>query len=78
MTTQYSPAVDKHIYGIHGCATKQDWLELALAALDQAGLGLNEQSAVQELLSVHYNPEGDRFSPAQPSGRAAERLEANG
>lgn len=34
----YSPIVDSHIYGINGGAkTPQDWMDVAWAALDQAG-----------------------------------------
>ena len=38
MKWKYSERVDPHIYGPEkGCETPEDWLELAIAALDQGG-----------------------------------------
>ena len=42
--TQYGERVDRHIYvgidmtGNSGCESKGDWIDLALAALDQGGI----------------------------------------
>lgn len=50
---QYSAKVDHHIY-LHpfegGCSTPDEWVELALAALDQAGLTVDQQEQVQKLV----------------------------
>jgi hypothetical protein len=42
----YSKAVDPHIYGVKdGAKTKEDWIAVAWAALDQAGLTKDEIKA---------------------------------
>ena len=55
----YSPQVDPHIYAFQGhpdpqpgCQTPQDWVELALAALDQAGLSVRQTAKVKALIET--------------------------
>lgn len=55
--SQYSKAVDAHIYAFQcapdpqpGCKTPEDWIELAIAALDQAGMSVKNQDCVEKLV----------------------------
>lgn len=48
---QYSEIVDPHIYVTNSTICKpSDWIDIAMAALDQAGLSLAEQNQVRHLL----------------------------
>jgi len=47
---QYSAAVDPHIYGPGTCQTQKDWIELALAALDQAGLSVEHVKRIGNMV----------------------------
>lgn len=49
-TYQYSPAVDPHIYRVEGCKTQKDWIALAVAAMDQAGLDVETQNKIEALI----------------------------
>lgn len=58
--SQYSKAVDAHIYAFQcapdpqpGCQTPEDWIDLAIAALDQAGLNTDEQAVIRKLIEVY-------------------------
>ena len=54
----YSEEVDKHIYNIpDGCKTVDDWIELALAAIDQAGFSAKSQNSISNLLNDMANQE---------------------
>ena len=49
----YNPRVDRHIYGIKGgCESSQDWRDLAIAAMDQAGCPVSQQEEIRELLAL--------------------------
>ena len=49
---QYGPKIDKHIYISEGggCETKRDWMQLALAALDQSGMSLEKQQQIADMI----------------------------
>lgn len=49
----YQPKVDHHIYAIpldHGCRTVDDWIDLAIAAMDQAGFSIHSQNNIRDEL----------------------------
>jgi hypothetical protein len=52
MKVQYSERVDAVIYGAYAIAyfEQRDWIALALAALDQAGVLANDVLAIQQRL----------------------------
>lgn len=65
-TSQYSEAVDAHIYlkpfqggcypWEHGCQTPSDWIELALAALDQAGMKVKDVEHIAQIIESKNVP----------------------
>lgn len=49
--TQYSEKVDRHIYDVGGgCETQEDWIQLALAALDQAGIEVQPLQCIEAII----------------------------
>ena len=52
--TQYSPKIDQVVY--RGVAIRDfsqgDWLKLAMAAIDQAGISVKTQEEVADLLCI--------------------------
>lgn len=57
----YSPRIDHHIYAIpadHGCRTVTDWIDLAIAALDQAGFSVHTQNNIRDELYSLASQEG--------------------
>jgi hypothetical protein len=55
---EYSERVDKHIYGINGCLDTKDFIDLSIAALDQAGFSVAFQEAVKERIEHQAYSEG--------------------
>lgn len=52
---QYTEQVDKHIYVAEGCETAEQWVDLAIAALDQAGFAGRFQAEVRNLIENRFN-----------------------
>ncbi len=54
----YSENIDPHIYipGPNRCQTVEDWIELAIAALDQAGFYPSAQDKVRALVNDLRKP----------------------
>ena len=51
---KYKNRVDHHIYAQpadHGCRTTDDWIELAIAAMDKAGFGIKSQNYIRKELN---------------------------
>lgn len=49
----YSEKVDPHIYGVTngaGCQKIDNWIDLAIAALDQGGFSVHSQSLIRDEL----------------------------
>ena len=60
-TINYSPQVDAHVYGVKdedGCQTPNDWIQLAMAALDQAGLSKSRQETIKARIDELAKIEG--------------------
>lgn len=69
--TQYSPKVDRHIYGISGgCESVDDWIGLAVAALDQGGMSLAGQKSAR--YKIELIAEAERLMDQQPARKAKE------
>jgi hypothetical protein len=48
----YSDPVDAHIYLRHGgCQTTDEWIDLVIAAMDQAGFRARDQEEIRERLN---------------------------
>ncbi len=49
----YSDAVDAHIYLRRGgCQTTDEWIDLVIAAMDQAGFRTRDQEEIRERLNA--------------------------
>lgn len=48
----YTKEVDAHIYLPQGCMceTQEDWVQLAVAALDQSGMSVENQKEVETFI----------------------------
>jgi hypothetical protein len=56
----YSAGVDPHIYVGQGAGAKtvSDWIDVAIAAIDQAGFSVKVQEHVRDDLELHAEREG--------------------
>lgn len=65
MSTQYSTTIDPVIYGpATANFDRANWIALALAALDQAGVRTREYEQIQNLLDdAGYAMIGDEVTP---------------
>lgn len=55
LVPQYGKKVDEHIYigPGKGCDTSREWIDLALAALDQAGVSIKTCRKIADILDAN-------------------------
>lgn len=82
ITPRYSPLIDRYIYGVSpGCTACQEWVDLAFAALDQAGLSERHYRALYAAVDAAFNyklretPPFEVEAIPQPSQTAQRALE---
>jgi len=46
----YSEIIDRHIYVKDGCTIPEEWIDLAIAAIDQAGFDIRTQESIRDEL----------------------------